>query len=538
METDKDLTLKCECINEDLIRLVFKEKGIHIEISEKIYKSELSFQEVIEIFQAFSIYNRISNKNKQSKYENENSNSKYSDYKDFNNKNHIYSYNVIESIKRLYDKYKEGVFSNFVYRNFYSDVVDDFDLDSLFDDPIYLPNHTIIPYHTKTKMLTKTTFNSFIELYSFVMNSILSLFNIKDENIANMSLSYSYQRSLPYNMFSKDFDEYHLYDLIEHLRELDKQNPLRDKEYIETYEDLEQFLEGCYFLKKSDKNNQEGYILGLIELYDFWEFINIVDIVESKYIIKALDLFGTFYFDNEYDFIVYGLHLKPDLVYIDGNNVIVCDFKFKSTEDILSNEGDVEKQYTYFKHLDTKDIKDIKIEFIIPENAQHEQSEFENKKEYDKFAYINIDIKAKNFYNLVKNVVIKNIDEIDKKIDELKDKLKKDKLPSIENNELKPEELYKLIAKFIEKNHIQDHIEVKIKKDFHDIIEKTMKLPHLTDTDSKEDECKYVYNKICNTIIEYLSNNKINKDEAYTLSKLLYTSIAQCIHPSKQSIVN
>ncbi len=394
-----NLEITCIPSDYDVIRFSF-EHGIELEISKKITEeSKIGFDKVLRVFEVFKKYKetkRISNnKDKEGIIEEE---GKYA----IPQESDIYSFSLdfLLSIEKLYEKYQDGCFSNFIYKSFYSDTVDDFDLDSLFDDPIYFPNDTIVPFYTKSKMLTINPFKEFLEFYSYIMNSILIFLDKQDKNIQERALAFAYKHNLPEYMFSQDFTENNIIDIKEELEAIDKLFPLRDQEYLEVYYELYKFLNGFRFLKSEEtKNSKEN--IQQEELNEIWEFLNIIDLIDED--LLAIDLFGNFYHKEGYDFIFKNkIKLRPDIVYKKNDEFYIVDFKFKKKEE-LSEAKDIAKQLVYYEMFQKKHDKEAKLKFILPINQANNgetHNESASKQSHNQ-EITSISIEYKNFLELV-----------------------------------------------------------------------------------------------------------------------------------------
>jgi hypothetical protein len=360
---------------------------------------------------------------------------------------------LLENLVHLYKFHKKNedlLFYKFSTLSLYTDTFYEFDLDSLFEDPIYLPNNLVIPQHTRSSFVALTPYNEFLLLYSYFINSIIQLFSISPVNTSHIYVNYAeefhYKYGINENLIELTPDELEI--LREVFYSLNHILPYKDPLYLEAYEIISRILDNISY--SSSQFSSQNEIDFLIDYSDFWEFLCIYHYLESLTVNKeiiAVDIFGDFYykkntFDWTYSCNSLKLHFKPDLVIYDknGNTLEIIDFKFKVVENISNR--DIIKQVIYFylakngyKNLS---IKNIKLKFIVL--GKQDKSTLQNS---INLKAPSIEIKKESFWELAKKIENVSSNKIKDNFENLKRSLTKRKREN-SNNLLSTKDIYDL----------------------------------------------------------------------------------------------
>jgi len=300
----------------------------------------------------------------------------------------------------------------------YFEDTDTFDIDSLFDDPIYLPDHTVFPNIQKTSVKILTEGEELLGLYAYILNSICEFFELNipiSSNIKHHASNFYYEYGLPQNLFlSENLDEI-LTILQDILIKIDKISYIKDPDYYRLYNLLYDFVN----LKS------EGFSL---PFYDLWEYLCLNHYLlqleqNQNQKILCFDLEDNFYiftkhptdeifkvtFEKEtFKGPITSKHLlRPDLVIVEYKNneiekITIIDMKFKedvSTEDLV-------KMDLYLIGIGNDDLlktKPVECKFVLPKKNNG------NKKNN-----INGKIEYKDFFDLLKEFI--STDGIDRLI--------------------------------------------------------------------------------------------------------------------------
>lgn len=314
-------------------------------------------------------------------------------------------YSKLDIIGRLLDAYDEPKILTLAYRLGKSDKLDVSQIHRYLHQAVYLPNHAAyVDKMINPKRVLKFESTDIVAMYCYIFNEIKQQLEevVSSETIAlSERFSQKYIRSQD-SLFNENSYQRVLGVLKDALEAIDHNTSIKDADYWQYYEVIEQFLYGDWH------QSENGKILGIDNFHSIWESMcltylaQIVDpslllYLDTRYVsFKTLERIksSTKAIDISQCLHINGSPLFPDAIILRTSN---AQSKTKKTYKLLANTG--WNDYGYKTIFQCPGIPELKIAYI-GQSYDHTFEKLNNFLQKDSDGNLIIDTRLpNNFYS-------------------------------------------------------------------------------------------------------------------------------------------